>query len=73
MYLVIPNKRNEYFDLKKYLFSAGRPFKNAEIFYSPNYRLDKIHAQRLSVLQNVILRPVEEGRHGILKKLRDNG
>jgi hypothetical protein len=66
-------KRSEFFDLKKYFISTKNQFKNAEIFYCPSHRLDRVHAERLKMLPNVSLRMIKEGNHAIVKTLRDNG
>lgn len=67
------NKRKEYFDLKKTL-SQNQNFKTElNIYYSPEHRLDKKHAERLKNINNVTLHPVEKGGHGVVQTIRNNG
>ena len=44
-----------------------------DIYFSDAHRLDKIHANYLSKTKNVVLHPLREGGHAVVKKLRDNG
>ncbi len=66
------NKRKEYFDLKKHL-KNNLDRTQINIYYSPKHKLDKKHAERLKKEKNVILHPIEEGGHFIVKHMRNNG
>ncbi|MCB9197835.1 MAG: hypothetical protein H6600_05200 [Flavobacteriales bacterium] len=66
-------KRKDFFDLKKYL-KKNRSYKTQiNIFYSPKDILDKKHAERLKTLNHIILNPIQEGGHEVVKVLRNNG
>ena len=67
------DKRKEYFDLKKHLSKIQSYKTELNIYYSPNHRLDKKHAERLKNENNVILHSIEEGGHAIVKVVRNNG
>ncbi|MBW4575988.1 MAG: hypothetical protein KME08_11970 [Aphanothece sp. CMT-3BRIN-NPC111] len=60
-------------DLKKYINSnqTNKPVFN--IYYSSKDRLDKIHAERMRNISNVVLHLYDEGGHGLVKHLRDTG
>lgn len=67
-----PNKKPIYFDLNSILKKID--YKTAiSIYYSPNHRLDKWHAERIQKHNKINLNPIKEGGHGVVKVLRDNG
>ena len=66
-------KRKEFFDLKKCLKRKASFKTQINIYYSPNHRLDKKHAERLKSETNVILHPIDEGGHSVVKTVRNNG
>ena len=66
-------KRMEYFDLKKFLNENQSYKTQLNIYYSPKERLDRKHAERLKNTRNVTLHPIQEGGHGVIKTIRDNG
>ena len=66
-------KRSEYFDLKKHL-SKCKPYKTEiNVYYSPNHRLDRKHAERLKKQENIILHPISAGGHAVVKVVRNSG
>lgn len=67
-----PNKESQYFDLKAHLVNQTYDTE-LNIFYSPNHRLDKIHAERMKNISNVTLHSIPEGGHGVVKEVRDSG
>ncbi len=66
-------KRKDFFDLKKYLKKNNSYKTQINIYYSPKDILDKKHAERLKDLNNIILNPIKEGGHAVVKVVRDNG
>lgn len=62
-----------YLDLKKHLERQNYPDTEIFIFYSRDYRLDRVHAERLKGSKNVHLRPLPGGDHSIVKTIRDSG
>lgn len=67
------NKKSKYFDLKKHLSKLKSYKTEIHIYYSPNYSLDKKHAERLKRKKNVILHSIQKGGHSIVVTARDNG
>jgi len=67
------HKRKEYFDLKKYLEENNSYKTQINIYYDPSHMHDRRHAERLGNTNNVILHPIKEGRHAVVKAMRDNG
>jgi hypothetical protein len=67
-----PSKQQEFYDLKKYLSSIHFDTK-IHIYYSPNHRLDAIHAKRLEKNPSVNLHAIEKGGHSVVKTVRDRG
>lgn len=67
------NKKSKYFDLKKHLSKLKSYKTKINIYYSPNYKLDKKHAERLKTKKNVILHPIQKGGHSIVITARDTG
>ncbi|MEQ8925264.1 MAG: alpha/beta hydrolase [Fulvivirga sp.] len=66
------NKNPELFDLKKVLKSID--FKTEiKVYYSNQYRLDKVHAKQLKNFKQVELIGMQEGDHEIVRVLRDSG
>ncbi|WP_116127897.1 alpha/beta hydrolase [Lewinella sp. IMCC34183] len=66
-------KRPEYFDLKEQLAAAAPYATRINLYYSPQHRLDRKHAERLRESANVTLHPVDEGGHAVVKVIRDRG
>ena len=66
-------KKNDFLDIKDVLSENESSGTSLNIFYSPAHRLDKKHAERLKKLKNVILHPVSEGGHEVVKTIRNNG
>ena len=66
-------KKKEYFDLKKYLKKNPNYKTEISLYYSINHRLDKKHSERLRYQKNIVLHPIEEGGHSVVKVLRNNG
>ena len=66
-------KQKQYFNLKDFLLK--HPVKNTSInlFYSPQHRLDKSHANELKNIKQMHLIPIEKGGHAIVKEVRDRG
>ena len=70
---VYKDKRKKFFDLKKCL-RRKKSFKTQiHIYYSPNHVLDKKHAERLKFKTNIILHPIGEGGHSVVKTIRNQG
>lgn len=67
------NKRIDFFDLKEHLKNNPSNKTILEIFYSPNHRLDKKHAERLKKINNIVLHPIQEGGHGVVKTVKNSG
>lgn len=67
------NKRKEFFDLKEYLKRNNIYKTKINIFYSPKHILDKKHAERLTGMNNILMHPINEGGHAVVKTLRNNG
>ncbi|WP_179319493.1 hypothetical protein [Winogradskyella helgolandensis] len=67
------DNRKEFYDLKKYLNRNNSYKTQINVYYSPNHRLDKKHAERLSTHSNVVLHPIDEGGHSVVKVVRNNG
>ena len=63
----------QFFDLKKHLKKTNTYRTEINIYYSPKHRLDKKHAERLRHEKGVILNPIEEGGHSVVKVVRNNG
>ncbi|KAB1064879.1 YqiA/YcfP family alpha/beta fold hydrolase [Salibacter halophilus] len=63
----------EYFDLKAYLKQNQSYKSSILIYFSSSDRLDKIHAERLKLLNGVSTIKVLEGGHTLVKTLRDRG
>lgn len=59
---------NTYYDLSKLNFENI----NVQIFYGENDKLDKIHCERMKNNKNINVK-CYDGKHAVLKKLRDNG
>jgi len=66
-------KRREYFDLKSHLKRKKGYKTDINIFYSPNHKHDKMHAERLKNNLNVKLFAINEGGHGVVRTVRNNG
>lgn len=66
-------KRKEFLDIKKVLSRNEDSGTLLNIFYCPAHRLDKNHAERLKKVKNVVLHPVLEGGHEVVKTIRNNG
>lgn len=64
-------KRKEW-NLKTLLLSSNNNIK-VSIFVSKNNQLDHIHALHLKEVSNVNIFEFEQGGHGVVKILRDNG
>jgi hypothetical protein len=65
-------RKKIFFDLKKHLLNSTYK-TNINIYYSPFYKLDKIHSERLQNNKNIFLHTISEGGHNIVKTIRDNG
>jgi hypothetical protein len=59
--------------LKKYLTRIDSYKTEINVYYSPNDALDKKHAERMRDVKNIILKPIMEGGHAIVKVVRNNG
>ncbi|MBA3685068.1 MAG: hypothetical protein H0W72_07475 [Planctomycetes bacterium] len=72
--LVHRNERRNstYFDLKKHLERTAYRTR-IDLYYSPDHRLDRKHCERLSGSRNVVLHPLAEGGHEVVKAIRDKG
>lgn len=66
-------KRKEFFDLKKYLSKNNLYTTELNLYYSSEHILDKKHAERLKNEKNIILHPIKEGGHKVVKIVRDSG
>ena len=66
-------KRVEFFDLKHHLKNNPTNKTILDIFYSPKHRLDKKHAERLKKINSVLLHPIQEGGHRVVKIVRNSG
>lgn len=67
------HKHSAYFDLKKYFEPHHNKTTQIHLYFSPNHRLDAIHANRLSAIENVTLHAIDEGGHSVVKTVRDRG
>lgn len=70
---VYKNNRGQkrHYDLKYVLNKTQKNLVTLHIYYSTNHRLDKIHAERLSSFNNVVLHPYDTNHHNLVKELRD--
>lgn len=66
-------KREEFFNLKLYLKKNNRNKTQIDVYFNPDHRLDRVHAERIKKNKNVKLISVDHGGHGIAKTLRDTG
>ena len=69
IYLSADGRR--YLDLRPPMRLAGQT--QFHIYFSPEHRLDSVHARHLAGLPNVFLHDHVEGGHQLIKVLRDNG
>ena len=65
--------RPDYFDLRRSLRDHRNTLTKIDLYYSPRHRLDRIHAHRLRTIPNVVLHPIREGGHGVVRTVRDSG
>jgi len=66
-------KNTNYFDLKKHLKVNAPYHADIHIYYSSEYRLDKLHAERLASCHNITLHAHTEGGHNVVKAIRNRG
>lgn len=64
--------KNKYFDLKEMLISINSKVK-ISIFVSKDDILDRLHALHLKEIPGVSIYEFDDGGHGIVKKLKDDG
>ncbi|WP_282782595.1 hypothetical protein [Phaeodactylibacter xiamenensis] len=62
-----------HFDLKKFLLKNDSYKTEINIYYSALDRLDSRHAKRLKNRKNVILHPIYEGDHSVIRVVRGSG
>ena len=67
------NKKKKYFDLRKHLNRIGDYKTQISVFYDPNYKIDKIHIERLGECRNVKLVAYDEGGHDVVKVIKKRG
>jgi hypothetical protein len=65
--------QNDFFDLKKKFESSTNVKTKFIIHYCNTFRLDRIHAEQLSHLNNYSLIKHPGGGHGLIKKLKETG
>ncbi|GAA4840654.1 hypothetical protein [Algivirga pacifica] len=66
-------QKKMFFDLKKYLSEHRSSTTQLSIYYAHKHRLDRGHAKRLKSIPNVVLHPVKEGGHEVVKAIRNKG
>lgn len=67
------NVNKAHFDLKKFLLKNDSYKTEINIYYSALDRLDSRHAKRLKNRKNVILHPIYEGDHSVIRIVRGSG
>lgn len=67
------NVNKAHFDLKKFLLKNDSYKTEINIYYSALDRLDSRHAKRLKNRKNVILHPIYEGDHSVIRVVRGSG
>ena len=67
---LLPYMDMRYADLRPIAERSNMP---VHIYYAANHRLDKLHAERMGDLGNVVLHPFEWDSHLLLRELRDQG
>lgn len=60
-------------DLRRALPPARRTSTRYEVFFDEEYHLDRLHAEHIGDLEGVSLCPYQEGKHSIVKLMRDSG
>jgi pimeloyl-ACP methyl ester carboxylesterase len=60
-------------DLRQVLPRIRREETGYEVYFDHSYDPDRLHAERVSELKGVRLRPVDGGAHGIARQMRETG